>query len=101
MYNVRRALTFRHSPLQPPFRPGRTCSRVLAEANLKNYFHFAFNNHIDKIYDSYRRGSRLTASSSTRTVSIMGIIMAVAAVFEIHIEMNIVTKNRPNVSLRK
>lgn len=42
----------------------------------------------------------LTASSSTRTVSIMGIIIAVAAVFEIHIEMNIVTKNRPNVSLK-
>jgi len=35
-----------------------------------------------------------------RTVSIIGIIMAVAAVFEIHIEMNIVTKNKPNVSLK-
>lgn len=42
---------------------------------------------------------KLTASSSTRTVSIMGIIMAVAAVLEIHIEMNIVTKNKPNVNL--
>jgi len=47
-----------------------------------------------------REKQKLTASSSTRTVSIMGIIMAVAAVFEIHIEMNIVTKNKPNVSLR-
>lgn len=45
------------------------------------------------------KGRCLTASSSMRTVSIMGTIIAVAAVFEIHIEMNIVTKNKPNVSL--
>jgi hypothetical protein len=47
-----------------------------------------------------KKKKKFTASSSTRTVSIMGIIIAVAAVFEIHIEMNIVTKNRPNVSLK-
>lgn len=40
-----------------------------------------------------------TCSNWVRTVSIIGIIMAVAAVLATHIDMNIVTKKRPRVSL--
>lgn len=42
----------------------------------------------------------LTDSSSISTVSTIGIIMAVAAVFEIHMDTNIVTKKRPRLSLQ-
>lgn len=41
----------------------------------------------------------LTFSISISTVSIIGIIIAVVAVFEIHMEMNIVTKKIPKVNL--
>lgn len=42
----------------------------------------------------------LTASSSKRTISTIGNIIVVAAVFEIHIDKNIVTQNNPNVNLK-
>lgn len=44
---------------------------------------------------------RLTASSSSSTATRMGHIIAVAAVFEIHIEINIVTAIKPKCSLGK
>lgn len=42
-----------------------------------------------------------TVSSSIKTVSTIGIIIAVAAVFDIHIDINIVTENKPRLKLKK
>lgn len=45
-------------------------------------------------------GIMLTVSSSKRTISTIGNIIVVAAVFEIHIDKNIVTQNKPSVNLK-
>ena len=51
-------------------------------------------------FDQGTRWLLLTDSSSSKTAVKMGHIIAIAAVFEIHIDTNIVTATKPKFSLK-